>query len=416
MTRSDSVDVKRWRAKYALIERAAESDKDAQALFAELDSERAARNGELREILADLVASSDLLAFKEAMNHWARKDGPYVGFGPIGSPWLAALVRRAEDDHAEVVDLLKVTLQTPASPQDAADKLQSVDAFFARGGSRGQRAPGPAHTAYVLSLFWSTDDAGAWPLMWENAPHMLQRLGWLERGLSHAERYVAFADLCHALRPDDPRYAARILWHFKETEGFVGIAPKVLDVCVEAAELASDFRPSSGYAKPAQEERAADLARQLRGEADHISDSLIERLSAETGLYLEAPTLALQQHVGEDSAYRSDLYAAWILVGGAGRPRLPPLGDALGRRVRRARRLGGRERPAAPRGRRSRAGAPASWAQLLPGARGCPRPTRSSWPGATTRLARPSSASGGRARRPSAEPISRMTSSPQRVP
>ena len=85
MTRSDSVDVKRWRAKYALIERAAESDKNAQALFAELDSERAARNGELREILADLVASSDLLAFKEAMNHWARKDGPYVGFGPIGS-------------------------------------------------------------------------------------------------------------------------------------------------------------------------------------------------------------------------------------------------------------------------------------------------------------------------------------------
>jgi 5-methylcytosine-specific restriction protein B len=72
MTRSDSVDVKRWRAKYALIERAAESDKDAQALFAELDSERAARNGELREILADLLASSDLLAFKEAMNHWAR--------------------------------------------------------------------------------------------------------------------------------------------------------------------------------------------------------------------------------------------------------------------------------------------------------------------------------------------------------
>ncbi len=320
MTRSDSVDVKRWRAKYALIERAAESDKDAQALFAELDSERAARNGELREILADLVASSDLLAFKEAMNHWARKDGPYVGFGPIGSPWLAALVRRAEDDRTEVVDLLKVTLQTPASPQDAADKLQSVDAFFARGGSRGQRAPGPAHTAYVLSLFWSTDDAGAWPLMWENAPHMLQRLGWLERGLSHAERYVAFADLCHALRKDDPRYAARILWHFKETEGFVGIAPKVLDVCVEAAELASDFRPSSGYAKPAQQERAADLARQLRGEADHISDSLIERLSAETGLYLEAPTLALQQHVGEDSAYRADLYAAWILVGGAGAP------------------------------------------------------------------------------------------------
>ncbi|GAA2154323.1 5-methylcytosine-specific restriction protein B [Humibacillus xanthopallidus] len=320
MTRSDSVDVKRWRAKYALIERAAESDKDAQALFAELDFERAARNGELREILADLVASSDLLAFKEAMNHWARKDGPYVGFGPIGIPWLAALVRRADEEYAEVVDLLKVTLQTPASPQDAADKLQSVDAFLARGGSRGQRAPAPGHTAYVLSLFWSTDDAGDWPLMWENAPHMLQRFGWLERGLSHAERYVAFADLCHALRPDDPRYAARILWHFKETEGFVGIAPNVLDVCVEAAELASEFRPSSGYATPAQEERAADLARQLRGEADHISDSLIERLGAETGLYLEAPTLALQQLAGEESAYRSDLYAAWILVGGAGAP------------------------------------------------------------------------------------------------
>src|SRR6478735_8069039 len=260
MSRTDTVDVKRWRAKYALIERAAEADKDAQALFAELDSERSARNDELREILA----------------------------------------------------LLKLTLQTPASPQDAGDKLQAMEAFLARGGSRGQRAPGPGHTAYVLSLFWSTDDGGEWPLMWENAPHMLQRLGWLERGLSHAERYVAFADLCAALRPEEPKYAARILWYLKETEAFVGIAPKVLDVCVEAAEIAADFRPSSGYGDSRREDRAADLARQLRGEADHISDSLIDRLSTETGLYLEAPTLALQQHTGEDAAYRSDLYAAWI--------------------------------------------------------------------------------------------------------
>ena len=40
MTRTDSVGVKRWRAKYALIERAAEADKHAQALFTELDTER----------------------------------------------------------------------------------------------------------------------------------------------------------------------------------------------------------------------------------------------------------------------------------------------------------------------------------------------------------------------------------------
>src|SRR5215218_8380026 len=163
MSRTDTVDVKRWRAKYALIERAAEADLDAQALFTELDSERAARNGELREILDDLVAAGDLVAFKEAMNHWARKDGPYVGFGPIGGPWIASMTRRAEDEEqAEVVALLARVLQTPASPQDAADKLHAVGAFLARGGTRGQRAPG--HTAYVLSLFWSTDDGGDWPL------------------------------------------------------------------------------------------------------------------------------------------------------------------------------------------------------------------------------------------------------------
>ena len=320
MTRTDSVDVKRWRAKYALIERSAEADQDAKALFAEMDAERTARNGELREILADLVASKDLVAFKESLGHWARKDGPYVGFGPVGGPWVAALVRRAEEDHAEVVELLVAALQTPATPQAAADSLHSVDAFLARSGGRGQRGPSPAQTAYVLSLFWSTDDGGEWPLMWENAPHALQRLGWLERGLSHAERYVAFAALCASLRPDDPRYASRILWWFKETEAFVGIAPKAIDVCVEAAELAAEFRPATGYASAKHEDRAADLARQLRGEADHISDSLIERLSAETGLYLEAPTLALQQYAVDDSAYRSDLYASWILVGGAGAP------------------------------------------------------------------------------------------------
>lgn len=334
MTRTDAVDVKRWRAKYALIERAVEADQDAQALFAEMDAERAERNGELREILADLLASGDLVALKEALGHWARKDGPYVGFGPVGGPWVAALVRRGEEEHAEVVELLQTSLQTPTSPGEAADRLQAVDAFLSRSGSRGQRAPSPAQTAYVLSLFWSTDDSASLPLMWENAPHMLQRLGWLERGLSHAERYVAFADLCAALRPEDPRYASRILWWFKETQAFVGIAPKVLDLCLEAAELAAEFRPATGYQNAKHDDRAADLARQLRGEADHISDSLIERLSAETGLYLEAPTLALQQHGGDDSAYRSDLYAAWILVGGAGAPGfrlwVTPAGVAFG--------------------------------------------------------------------------------------
>ena len=133
MTRTDSVDVKRWRAKYALIERAAEADQDAKALFAEMDAERTARNGELREILADLVASKDLVAFKESLGHWARKDGPYVGFPPVGGPWVAALVRRAEEDHAEVVELLAAALQTPATPQAAADKLQSTPGVASNG-------------------------------------------------------------------------------------------------------------------------------------------------------------------------------------------------------------------------------------------------------------------------------------------
>ena len=318
MTRTDSVDVKRWQAKYELIERAARADQDAQNLFAEMDAERPERNRELREILADLVASGDLIAFKEAMNRWARKDGPYVGFGPIGVPWVATMVRRAEEDPAEVVALLTRVLQTPSSPADASEKLHAMDSFFSRAGTHGQRPPG--HTAYVLSLFWSTDDSVGWPLMWENAPHMLQRLGWLERGLSHAERYVAFAKLCAALSPDDPRHAARILWYFKEREAFVGVTPHALEMCGEAAELMAEFSPAKGYSSTKVHDRAADLARQLRGEADQISDSLIERLSNETGLYLEAPTLALQAHTGDDSPYRADLYAAWILVGGAGAP------------------------------------------------------------------------------------------------
>src|SRR3954464_8200327 len=118
MSRTDTVDVKRWRAKYALIERAAEADKDAQALFAELDSERGARNGELREILADLVASSDLVAFKEAMNQWTRKDGPYVGFGPIGGPWLAPLPRPPQGGEAPGVGPPPLPPPTPPPPPD----------------------------------------------------------------------------------------------------------------------------------------------------------------------------------------------------------------------------------------------------------------------------------------------------------
>ena len=151
MTRTDSVDVKRWRAKYALIERAAETDRDAQALFAELDAERAARNGELREILADLVASGDLWRSRSRWATGHARTGPTSASARSAARGWRRIVaarrggprrgRRAADADA---------LQTPASPQDAADKLQSVDAFLARWRAReasAPRAPPRRHTS-----------------------------------------------------------------------------------------------------------------------------------------------------------------------------------------------------------------------------------------------------------------------------
>ena len=242
---------------------------------------------------------------------------------------------------------------------------------------------------------------------------MLQRLGWLERGLSHAERYVAFADLCHALRPDDPRYAARILWHFKETEGFVGIAPKVLDVCVEAAELASDFRPvvrlrQAGAGGACRRPRPPAARRGRPHQRQPHRAALGRDRPLPRGAHPRAPAargggqrLPLRPVCRVDPRRRR-----W-------RPRLPPLGDALGRRVRRARRLGGRERPAAPRGRCPRAGAPAARPQLLPRPRGRPAPTGSSSAGREypSGEAFVGTVVEGR-RAPSVAPISPTTSSP----
>ena len=253
------------------------------------------------------------------MNHWARKDSPYVGFGPIGSPWLwpSSAARRRTTPRSSTCS--GRPSRPPPPRRTPPSRPQSVDAFLARGGSRGQRAPATPHGIRPLALPGPPTTRAPGRSVGER-PHMLQRLGWLERGLSHAERYVAFADLCHALRPDDPRYAARILWHFKENRASSASPPRSLGRLRRGRRLASTSGPSSGYrARPGGAGRRPRPPACAARPTTSVT-ALIERLSTETGLYLEAPTLALQQHAGEESAYRSDLYAAWILVGGAGAP------------------------------------------------------------------------------------------------
>ena len=182
-------------------------------------------------------------------------------------------------------------------------------------------------------------------------------------------------------------------------------------MCVEAAEIAADFRPSTGYGDAKREDRAADLARQLRGEADHICDSLIERLSAETGLYLEAPDARAPAARGGGRRLPLRPVCRVDPRRRRRRPRLPPLGHPVGRRVRPPRRLGGRVRPAAPRGRHDRPGAPARAASASCASTRTAAPTDSSPSGASTPAARHSSVAGGRARRPSDARTSPTTSS-----
>ena len=142
-----------------------------KALFAELDSERTARNGELREILADLVACSDLVAFKESIGPLGPQGRALRRLRPHRRPLARGARAARRGGLRRGRRAARGRAPDPGDSRRRGRQLHSVDAFLARsGGSRGQRAPSPAQTAYVLSLFWSTDDAGEWPLMWENAP------------------------------------------------------------------------------------------------------------------------------------------------------------------------------------------------------------------------------------------------------
>ncbi|TWE13283.1 5-methylcytosine-specific restriction protein B [Rudaeicoccus suwonensis] len=306
-------DLRRWRSTYELIKVAANNDPATQGIWAQVDSLRADRVAEARELLGDLALGRDLQAFVEAFAVWSRRPGPFAAQAVSLPTWLGQLRGNAGGYERDAADLLVETTRTPNNDDEAAGRIRALEEFVGRDLDASR-------VVTLLSLFWSTDERGDWPTLWPAGSDPFQQLGWMGRHLGHAERYLAFAELCRSFEPDDPRTAERTVGYLGSKGSFVGLGTALPDVCEEAAELIEGYRPASGYTDAEAEALAAALALQLRGVATLTVRSLHAPLQHATGLRLHETNLQTRVGQSKDAPYRVDAHATWTLPGGIGAP------------------------------------------------------------------------------------------------
>ena len=313
-------DLPRWRAKLAQVEREIERNHpEVISSWGQLDELRPVRDKEMRQILSDLEDTQDFPAFREAVDLWSRRQGPYQSFRGFGQMWINQVSNNLPGDGGKTVEVVTRALQTPENPQGAGQAFADVEAVTRDLASKGQPAVG--RIPYVLSLFWSTDRAAdpGWPCMWTSAPDMMYRLGWLG-SWSNAERYLAFLEASRTFFPGDASRFERLMWFLSEKESFVGLNPHLTEMCDEGAGLLRAAAASSGYPDEAVEERAHSLARQLRGELELAMRGLVAAVSGAAGHELETSKLQLKTSFSEGAAYRADAYATFSLPGGMSSP------------------------------------------------------------------------------------------------
>ncbi|MBO1755224.1 AAA family ATPase [Allobranchiibius sp. CTAmp26] len=309
-------DLERWRTTYDLLVAAAERDVTAQARWAAEDRHRGDRCAELRQILQELTLGRDVRAFAAAVAAWSVRPGPFAPFVPSGPAWLQQVVDGCAGRERDLADLLVAVCRTPHSDDEAAARIRALEDLA--------RADGHA-TAPVLStlsLFWTTDHDAHWPVAWPPAVGSFLTLGWMGRHMTHAERYVAFAQLCRGFAPGDPREAERLMGYLEVAGPFVGLGSGLPRACEEAAGLMAGHQPVHGYPQPDSEARAAGLAGQLRGAATLLTRSLHRPLEQATGLRLRETNLQTRVGATRDAPFRADLHATWSLPGDAGAPAL----------------------------------------------------------------------------------------------
>ena len=309
-------DVERWRAKLDQIEAAVARDNEVHQPWAELDALRPERDAEARALVAQLAETRDFPAFKSAADSWSRRPGPYTAFSGFGQMWLNQVANNLPDDP-EAVDVLVRAFQTPSSAEDAQARFAEVESVTRDLASKGQPAVG--RIPHVLSVFWSTAEGEpGWPVHWKSAPDRMLDLGWVS-SWSSADRYAALLDVSRTYFPEDRHRLERVLW-FLTKHRFVGLNPRLPDMCAEAAELMARHEPGRGYPSVDDEARAASLAAQLKGELQLAMVGLLDEVRETTGLDLEKSNLQLRTAFDKSSPYRADAYATWTLPGGMSSP------------------------------------------------------------------------------------------------
>ena len=307
-------DVRRWRSTYELVRIAADNDAATQGIWRQVDGLRPDRVREIREVLRELAMSRDVHAFVDAVSVWSRRPGPYAALAGFGPTWLGQLLKVTAGRERDLADLLVDVTQTPDGDEAAATKIRALEEFAGDGDLDSSRIP------TILSVFWTTDEHADWPVLWPAGAEAFQTLGWMGRHLTYPERYVAFAELCRAFEPDDPRHAERVVGYLGTREPFVGLGNSLPDICEEASEHIAHHRPGVGYPSAEDETRAAGLARQLRGVATLMVRSLHAPLQDATGLRLHETNLQTRVGQSTNTAYRADAHATWTLPGGTGAP------------------------------------------------------------------------------------------------
>lgn len=309
-------DLERWRTTYDLLGAAADRDVTARARWAAEDRHHGERCAELREILQELTLGRDVRGFADAVTSWSVRPGPFAKFEPSGPAWLHQLVDGSVGRERDLADLLVAVSRTPGSDDEAAARIRALeDAARAGGHSTAPVLP-------VLSLFWTTDREADWPVAWPPAVSSFLTLGWMGRHMTHAERYVAYAQLCRGFAPHDPREAERLMVYLEVTSPFVGLGSGLPRACEEAAGLMAEHQPLVGYPRSDSEARAAGLAGQLRGAATLLTRSLHRPLEQATGLRLRETNLQTRVGATRDAPFRADLHATWSLPGDAAAPAL----------------------------------------------------------------------------------------------
>lgn len=307
-------DLERWQTTYDLVSEAVDADPAAQALWQQTESLRPERVTEARELLQELALTRDVKAFVEHASVWSRRPGPYSTLSQTAPTWLGQVLAHTSGRERDLADLLVEVLQTPEDDDHAATRIRAVEEFVGNGGPDASRIP------TVLSVFWSTDEDYRWPALWPLGADTFQVLGWMGRHLTHAERYLAYAELCRSFEPEDPRRVERVVGYLASRQPFVGLGTALPEICEEAGELLMEHHPGAGYTTNADEARAAGLALQLRGAATLSVRSLLGRLEEATGLRLHETNLQARTGQSKDAPYRVDAHATWALPGSTGAP------------------------------------------------------------------------------------------------